>query len=151
MEINDKAEQRQRLNVCMIAYSFYESDNRVLRYARTLATRGDCVDAIALRKPGQASYERIDGVNVYRIQERTFNESGKLGYLIRLVGFLIRSTVLLTRRHLANPFQLIHIHSIPDFLVFAGLLCFIVDFHVSSQIAIQQSPRTASHRFRHQS
>ena len=34
--------------VCMLVYSFYESDNRVMRYARALVERGDEVDVIAL-------------------------------------------------------------------------------------------------------
>ena len=29
------------MNACMLAYTFYESDNRVMRYAETLARRGD--------------------------------------------------------------------------------------------------------------
>src|SRR5208283_5771817 len=36
-------------HICMLAYSFYESDNRIMRYADALAQRGDTVDVIALR------------------------------------------------------------------------------------------------------
>jgi hypothetical protein len=69
------------LRACMVAYSFYDSDNRVRRYAETLARRGDHVDAISLRKEGQKSFGNINGVNVFRIQERERNEKGRLtGY-----------------------------------------------------------------------
>ena len=34
----------------MITHSFYESDNRVIRYAETLAQRGDSVEVFALRR-----------------------------------------------------------------------------------------------------
>lgn len=37
---------------CMLAYSFYESDNRVRRYAETLVKQGYQVDVITLRKDG---------------------------------------------------------------------------------------------------
>ena len=37
------------LNVCMIGYTVYESDGRVMRYAETLAKRGDHVDFVALK------------------------------------------------------------------------------------------------------
>ena len=34
----------------MLAYTFYEKDNRVRRYAEALAARGDNVEVFALRK-----------------------------------------------------------------------------------------------------
>ncbi len=40
------------MRVCMIAYTFYETDNRVKIYAETLVKGGDTVDVIALRQEG---------------------------------------------------------------------------------------------------
>jgi len=105
----------------MLVYSFYESDNRVLRYAETLAQRGDQVDVIALRKEGQPFNDVLRGVNIYRIQKRVRNEKGQLSYLYRLVKFLILSSIFLTKHHIKNPYQLVHVHNVPDFLVFASL------------------------------
>jgi hypothetical protein len=34
----------------MVTHSFYESDNRVTRYAAALVARGDAVDVLALRQ-----------------------------------------------------------------------------------------------------
>lgn len=110
------------MNVCMVAYTFYESDNRVRRYAESLAQRGDRVDAFALQRPGLPAYEVLRGVHVYRIQKRVINEGGPFSYLIKLLLFFIRSAVLLAKRHLAAPYQLIHVHSVPDFQVFAALV-----------------------------
>jgi glycosyltransferase involved in cell wall biosynthesis len=110
------------MNVCMVAYTFYESDNRVRRYAESLAQRGDRVDAFALQRPGQPAYEVLRGVHVYRIQKRVINEGGPFSYLIKLLLFFIRSAILLAKRHLAAPYQLIHVHSVPDFQVFAALV-----------------------------
>ena len=36
------------MRICMVAYSFYETDNRVRRYAEALARRGDKVDALSI-------------------------------------------------------------------------------------------------------
>lgn len=110
------------MRVCMLAYSFYESDNRILRYATALAQRGDSVDVIALRRDGSPSHEVIDGVNVYRIQSRKVNEKGRMSYFLRILRFLLHSTYVSTRRHMAHPYQLIHVHSVPDFLVFGALV-----------------------------
>src|SRR5207245_882742 len=46
-----------RTRFCMLAYSFYEGDTRILQYATALAKRGDIVDVIALRRKGQPKHE----------------------------------------------------------------------------------------------
>jgi glycosyltransferase involved in cell wall biosynthesis len=106
----------------MLAYAFYESDNRVMRYAETLASQGHHVDVIALRKPGRAGEERLGNVHVHRIQSRVKNETGPLSYLKRIVRFLYHSAWVVTKKHLKQPYDLIHVHSVPDFEVFAALI-----------------------------
>ncbi len=120
-KVNTK-KYKPKLHACMVNYSFYENDGRVKRYAETLAARGDRVDVISLRKKGQPSFEVIKNVNVYRIQGRVPDEKGKLSYLERVVRFLIHSSLFLLKEHLKNPYHLIHVHSVPDFEVFAGFL-----------------------------
>ena len=112
----------------MIAYTFYEEDNRVRRYAEALANRGDHVDVIALLDPTSKNtrsllkVENLNGVNVYRIQKRKIDEKGKLSYLFRLTTFLFKSSFFLLHQYFKNKYQLIHIHSIPDFEVFAAMI-----------------------------
>jgi len=104
----------------MLAYTFYESDNRVRRYAETLTKRGDHVDVIVLRKKGQKYRESMKGVNIYRIQQRTINESNKLTYLFKILLFLFNSSIFLILLHTKIRYDLIHVHSVPDFEVFAA-------------------------------
>ncbi len=108
------------MNVCMVAYTHYEADNRVMRYAETLAARGDRVDVIALRHPNEQPYSNVHGVNVFRVQSRIRNERVKGAYLLRILSFLFRSAWLLARRNRQLHYDLIHVHSVPDFLVFAA-------------------------------
>jgi len=110
------------MKVCMLAYTFYESDNRVRRYAETLVNRGDVVDVVALRRKGQNDFNELNGVRIYRIQEREINEKGRLSYLYRLLKFFIKSFIFVGYKHLKNVYDLVHVHSIPDFEVFAALL-----------------------------
>jgi glycosyltransferase involved in cell wall biosynthesis len=111
------------MKVCMVAYTFYEEDNRVRRYAEALAKRGDQVDAVALRKGGQPKEETLNGVHIYRIQSRVVNEKNKLTYLVRILSFLFRSMLFLTRRQLSgNRYDLVHVHSVPDFEVFSAIV-----------------------------
>jgi glycosyltransferase involved in cell wall biosynthesis len=110
------------MRICMLAYSFYESDMRILRYARTLAERGDVVDVIALRRGDAPLFEVIDGVNLYRVQSRERNEQRWFDYLIRVTRFMLVSAFFLAKKHLSKPYDIVHVHSVPDILVFAALV-----------------------------
>lgn len=106
----------------MVVYAFYESDTRVLQYATALAHRGDQVDVIALRRDDRApEFEILDGVNVYRIQTRTINEKGLLNYGVRILRFLFGSTLFLRRKHRKHRYDVVHVHNVPDFLVFSAI------------------------------
>lgn len=110
------------MRVCMVAYTFYEPDNRVRRYAETLVKRGDRVDAIVLRQNGQKANNVISGVNVYKIQGRNINEKFKIQYLFKLLLFLLKSAITLSLLNLKNRYNVIHVHSVPDFEVFAAII-----------------------------
>ena len=108
--------------VCMIVYSNYESDNRVMRYAEELARRGDSVEVLALsgaRTTGRASL--MSGVRVRWIQRRARRDEKSLGsYMWPLLKFSALASVVVTWRHLRHPYDLVHVHNMPDFLVFTA-------------------------------
>ena len=106
----------------MVAYSFYEADNRVMRYAEALAKRGDEVEVIALRHRGQQRSEDMNGVRVRRIQKRIVNEKSPFSYFFRTALFFFRSMFAVSWGHLRKPYSLVHVHSVPDFLVFSAWL-----------------------------
>ena len=108
------------MNVCMIAYTFYEGDNRVMRYAEALAARGDEVDVFALRHEGQQKVEVLNDVRVFRIQSRQRNEKTKWSYLLRISMFFLRALVRVALKHARQRYEFVHVHSVPDFLVFAA-------------------------------
>jgi glycosyltransferase involved in cell wall biosynthesis len=110
------------MRACMLAYTFYETDGRVMRYAEALAQEGAQVDAIVLGRPGQPREETIHGVRVLRVQTREKNERGKLAYFLRIARFLLRSMAEVTLQHLKGRYDVIHVHSVPDFEVFAALV-----------------------------
>jgi len=110
-----------RKKICMVAYTPYEGDNRVRRYAETLAKRGDQVDVIAISVADMGRSEKnVNGVMVYPVQRREHNERNEWTYAWRLLCFLVRSSAALTRLHKSNRYDVIHIHNMPDFLVFAA-------------------------------
>ncbi len=115
------ASRNTRKKICMLAYSPYEYDNRVRRYAETLAKRGDQVDVVSLSTTDfHKPLEKINGVTVHRVQSRAYDERHKWTYAWRLLKFLWKSSGCLTRLQARNRYDLIHIHNMPDFLVFAA-------------------------------
>ncbi|MGD9899089.1 MAG: glycosyltransferase family 4 protein [Calditrichaceae bacterium] len=123
------------MNIAMLAYTFYESDNRVRRYSEALAERGDHVDVYALARNGNPSREVIKKVNLFRIQKRTANEKHKAEYLLKILFFFFNSMFRLTVNHFRKKYDVIHVHSVPDFEVFATLFAkltgakIILDIH----------------------
>jgi glycosyltransferase involved in cell wall biosynthesis len=115
-------QKRDNINVCMLSYSFYAVDGRVRRYAERLVQKGNHVDVLSLGQKGERSHEVLNGVHVYRIQKRSKNEKGKLAYLLRMIRFLANSGYHLAKKHLRTSYDLIHVHSVPDFEVFATIL-----------------------------
>jgi glycosyltransferase involved in cell wall biosynthesis len=110
------------MRVCMLAYSFYESDMRILRYAKSLSARGDVVDVIALAREGSPNIEVLNGVNIFRIQTRKRNEQNLFDYFYRVMRFMVVSMFVLSKKHISRPYDIIHVHSVPDCLVFAALV-----------------------------
>jgi glycosyltransferase involved in cell wall biosynthesis len=121
-QLDPRPTLRSTKRVCMVTHSFYESDNRVTRYAEALAARGDHVDVFALRRsPEMPEQERIQGVNVFRIQDRfSKSERSRFSYLWPLLRFLKVSAARVTHSHASDRYDLLHIHNVPDFLVFAA-------------------------------
>ncbi len=121
-QISPRPALERTRRVCMITHSFYESDNRVTRYAEALAARGDHVDVLALRRSATTpEHELIEGVHVHRIRDRFGKtERSRLAYLWPLLRFLAASAGWVTRAHRRQPYDLLHVHNMPDFLVFAA-------------------------------
>jgi glycosyltransferase involved in cell wall biosynthesis len=110
------------MKVLVIAYTFYEYDNRVRRYAESLAKDGHQVDVIALRKSNISKFVRMRDVNVYRIQRRVVNEKLKFSFIFKMAWFFIKSSMYTILLHMKNKYQLVHVHSPPDLEVFAAWL-----------------------------
>lgn len=109
--------------ICMVVYSFYLNDSRVRQYATALSDRGDHVEVIALRREREEPITEVVGnVVVHRIQERRKNERGLVDYASRIVRFFFKASWTLARLHRQKKFDLVHVHSVPDFLVLTALM-----------------------------
>lgn len=123
------------MRVCMLGFTVYEADNRVRRYAETLAGRGDEVDFIGLSYRHIKPVTRLNGVRIYRLQEKRGDDPGQFGHLFRVLRFLAISMLVISLKELQHHYDVVHVHSPPDFEVFAAWLAklrgsrIILDIH----------------------
>ncbi len=105
----------------MLTHSYYEEDPRVRREAESLVARGRPVDVFALRRPGDGPTDVIDGVRLRRIDVQRHQGAGLGTYLAEYLAFFARAGWAVTRAHRHRRYAVLHVHTLPDFLVFAGL------------------------------
>ncbi|NWG29382.1 MAG: glycosyltransferase family 4 protein [Ignavibacteriaceae bacterium] len=107
--------------ILMVVYSYFPQDVRPRREAEALINAGYEVDIICLRLPDQTKFENIFGVNTYRINISK-SRSSRRKYIFLYASFFIHAFFLLNRLFLKNRYAVIHVHNMPDFLVFLGVI-----------------------------
>jgi glycosyltransferase involved in cell wall biosynthesis len=110
------------MRVCAITYDAYPYDLLVRRTAEAASRAGYEYHVICVMQGEQTNEERSDGVHVHRLSmQRLVGRSLGITVLGWLV-FLFRAMILVTRLHFKHRFQIIHVHNMPDFLVFSALV-----------------------------
>ena len=105
----------------VLLYSEYKSDARPRREAEALAKSGMEVDVICLRQnANDPKSEALAGVNVRRVPLR-HRRKGKMNYLFQYGFFISFCAGMLALRSLRKRYDLVHVHNMPDVLVFSGL------------------------------
>jgi len=106
--------------LAVVAYTEYLRDPRVRREAESLVEAGYLVHAIALRPRDGRSPAHVGGVHLHEVP-LSVRRGGKLRYAYQYLMFFLLSTIVLARLHSRRPFDLVHVHSLPDFQAFCGL------------------------------
>jgi glycosyltransferase involved in cell wall biosynthesis len=104
----------------MVAYTDYAADARIRREAEALVARGDVVDLICPRSKSLGARTSLRGVNLHFVREFQYRKAGPLRYLARYAIFLLGAAARVSRLSRANRIDLIQVHTMPDFLVFAA-------------------------------
>lgn len=107
--------------ILMVVYSYFPQDVRPRREAEALINAGYSVDMICLKLPDQNKFEETCGVNTYRVN-LSKSRSSRRKYIFLYASFFIRSFFLLNRLYLKNRYDVIHVHNMPDFLVFLAMI-----------------------------
>ncbi len=110
---------RRRPAVCIVRHNYYP-DSHVRRDAEALAEAGYDVSVVALRRPGQAPRETINGVRVYRLPV-AHRRGSVLRYAWEYGAFTTLATLTVAALHLRRRFAVVEIDNMPDSLILAGL------------------------------
>ncbi|HXM02292.1 MAG TPA: glycosyltransferase, partial [Chthoniobacterales bacterium] len=108
--------------VAAVVYSHFPSDPRPRRAAEALVRNGARVEVICLKeRDDEPQHEVFNGVDVTRVPLK-HRRGGKLAYLARYAGFILLAGMILAYRSIRSRFHLVHVHNMPDALVFSALV-----------------------------
>ena len=105
----------------VLLFSYYPADPRPRRAAEALVAEGVSVDLICLQNDGAPRREVIRGINVLRIPIKRCRGT-KVKYISQYSAFLMASFWQLALRSFSRRYDFVHIHNMPDVLVFSALV-----------------------------
>lgn len=110
-----------KAKICMIVHKNYYQDTRVRRYVEALVKMGSSVDVICPSQEIDAVFEAQDQIRIYSIPIRHADKSQIryiLEYLFSFILYFIRLSIL----HIRNRYEVVHVHNMPDFLIFSAII-----------------------------
>ncbi|HLX12436.1 MAG TPA: glycosyltransferase family 4 protein [Bacteroidota bacterium] len=110
------------MNILVLAYTQYLSDARPRRAAETLVRRGDTVEFLGLHEEEKADEEIVSGVHVSRLHVRRYRGSGMIQYILSYLKFFFAAFAKVSYRSLSKSYDAVHIHTMPDFMVFTAII-----------------------------
>ena len=105
----------------MVAYTEYARDPRVRRYAECLARNGYEVDCFVLKEANNIQVDVLNGVKIFHLKTSQYRGNSNLAYIYSYFTFFIQALIALTKQ-IHNNYSVIHVHNMPDFLVFTTLI-----------------------------
>ena len=110
------------LHVLTVTYDYYPFDVTSRRLAEAAVDAGYTVEVICIRQEGEAAHEVYNGVTIHRLPlTRGFGQS--LPATILNWGlFTALAGAAAARIGRGYPFDVVHVHNMPDFVVFAALI-----------------------------
>lgn len=109
-------------NVGVVLFSNYLSDPRPRRAAEILARHGANVEVICLQaNEEEPGHEMVNDVKIHRVPLKR-QRGGKASYIYQYAAFTFAALFLLATRSFRRRYHLVHVHNMPDVLVFSALV-----------------------------
>jgi glycosyltransferase involved in cell wall biosynthesis len=105
---------------CIVRQKVYSMQRNLRRSAETLLKEGYEVDVICVGEKGERKQEMQKGVNVHRIYFM-YHRDNVFWYIFDYAAFFILASLKLAWLSLKKRYDLIEVHTMPDFLVFVTL------------------------------
>jgi len=110
----------------MVVYTNYSIDARVRREAETLADLPDYkVLVLTLKQKTSPRTSFIDNVEVRELNLTKYRGKSNIRYLISYFRFLLLAFLACTRLLIRNSLDVVHVHNMPNFLVFSAIIPFL--------------------------
>lgn len=106
----------------VVLYSYFPDDPRPRRAAEALVKEGMEIDLICLRdKKSDPRRETRNKINIFRVPFKR-HRGGKVSYIFQYVSFILSSFFFLLFRSFRYRYDIVHVHNMPDVLVFSALI-----------------------------
>lgn len=109
--------RKHNKRICMVLQEYFPEDIRVKKYVHTLKREGYYVDIISLKRRNLKFKERHSNGIIYRIGIPK-KRATLLRYFFEYLLFFVASFLLLNLLFLKKRYTIIHVHNMPDFLIF---------------------------------
>jgi glycosyltransferase involved in cell wall biosynthesis len=123
MRERNQANSRQKndLRIAMIAYTFYPVDARVKRAAEALTESGHQVDVFTIACTGMKANSDGGPSRSYVLPVKK-KQTGLGRYAFEYGAFFLWAFVLVSLLHARRRYDVVYVHNMPNFLVFAGVI-----------------------------
>lgn len=109
------------LRLAVVSFDWHPYEVRVLRMVKAAASAGYDVDLICLRQSGQKFFEIEGNIRIHRLPLKRIGHSLPQKVMNWCV-FLIVAAVVMAWLHVRRHYDVVHVHNMPDFLVFSALV-----------------------------
>ena len=107
----------------MVAYTDYPSDTRVRREAEALASSNEYgVTVLVPKALDESKSYFLQGVRIVELNQTRYKGKSLVAYLLSYIQFCLSALAALTRFTLHGTLDMVHVHNMPNFLVFSATI-----------------------------
>ncbi len=107
--------------IAMVAYTYYLTDPRCRREATLAAEAGWDVHFYALSPDGRRVRQSVEGITLHTLPMRRYRGDSAAAYVGSYLQFLLLAKFAVFAGHLSHNFNVVHVNTMPDFMVAAAI------------------------------